>query len=123
MHLNLRAGDLIHIKPGTHFMAGSTVHAKIEYFPCHIEIEDFEPIIPDPWGNGGGMLEPIPQEDENKCVLAQNIDANIDQKKLTVLEEAICTIPENEKPNESDIDLKLLAIKENLPIPKIIFSF
>lgn len=27
--LNLHAGDLIHIKPGTHFMAGSTVHAKL----------------------------------------------------------------------------------------------
>jgi hypothetical protein len=32
--LNLRAGDLIHIKPGTHFKAGSTVHAKIEFDPC-----------------------------------------------------------------------------------------
>jgi hypothetical protein len=112
--LNLRAGDLIHIKPGTHFMAGSTVHAKIEYWPCHIDIPPPPPIIiDDPWNDDGGMLESIPQEDENKCLLAQNIATNIDQKKLTILEEAICTIPEKEKPNESEIDLKPLAIKEN----------
>jgi len=114
MHPHLRAGDLIHIKPGTHFMAGSTVHAKIEYWPCHIDIPPPPPIIiDDPWGNGGGMLEPIPQEDENESVLAQNIDARINLENQNIFEGAISTNPENEKPNESDIDLKLLAIKEN----------
>jgi hypothetical protein len=113
-NLQLRAGSSIIFKPGTHFKAGSTVHAKIEYWPCHIDIPPPPPIIiDDPWGNGGGMLEPIPQEDENKCVLAQNIAPNIDQKNQNIFEGAISTNPENEKPNESDIDLKLLAIKEN----------
>ncbi len=32
--LDLRAGDLINLKPGTHFMNGSTVHLKIEFEPC-----------------------------------------------------------------------------------------
>lgn len=114
MHLNLRAGDLIHIKPGTHFMAGSTVHAKIEYFPCHIYIPPPPPIIiDDPWGNGGGMLEPIPQEDENKCVLAQEFETTDHRNKQTDSEEYICTIPRNDVPSESNIDLKLVAIKEN----------
>lgn len=32
--VDLRAGDEINIKPGTHFTAGSTVHLKIEYEHC-----------------------------------------------------------------------------------------
>ena len=32
--LNLRAGETIELKNGTHFKPGSEVHLKIEYFPC-----------------------------------------------------------------------------------------
>jgi hypothetical protein len=32
--LNLRAGEYIHVFPGTHFKAGSEAHLKIEYQPC-----------------------------------------------------------------------------------------
>jgi len=117
--LNLRAGDLIHIKPGTHFMAGSTVHAQIEYWPCHIEIEDFEPIIPDPWGNGGGMLEPIPQESEDESLLAKERDSLDDVHSKVIQNEQIQSMALNSNkqkknlPNESCEKVEIVAIREN----------
>lgn len=32
--VNLRAGESIHLFPGTHFLPGSSTHLKIEYSPC-----------------------------------------------------------------------------------------
>jgi hypothetical protein len=117
MDLNLRAGDLIHIKPGTHFMAGAKVHAKIEYFPCHIYIPPPDPNMFDSiMNNGGSMLEPMQMEMGDESSLANNTDVpeRIEVHQLNhAHNETVLPLPKKNKQNVPATDVQLVAIKEN----------
>jgi hypothetical protein len=109
--LNLRAGDLIHFKPGTHIKAGAKLHAKIEYWPCHQEIQGV--LLP---GGEGGMIETDENFGNDFGTLAYNDSLQTDKSLGEILYNQFAHAESKDRKTENPKDgftvVSLLAIRE-----------